>query len=193
MLTPTLASGADMLAKLERERWRAYGASHPTHKADHFYNFCITALAMKDHVLQAVGANEELRNRCYRHWSAIPELAAATEIANTAKHVVLRRGPTTQAVTPKAATLLIAYVDEAVNGGEIEEREIPTFEIVLSDGSALEMFSFTTRVVGYWQAFFDANGISRRDQNLGELHGLMEGDLSETEPLCTRRSTQNER
>jgi hypothetical protein len=183
MLTPTLTSCADMLAQLERERWRAHEARHPSHRADHLYNLCITALALKDHVLHALGATEALRSRCYELWNTVPELVAATEIANTTKHALLRRPPTTQAVAPATATLLVAYVDESVNGGEIEERDIPTFQIVLSDGRNLELFRFGTHIVGYWQAFFDANDIPRRHQDLDELYDLRHEDTTDKSPL----------
>ncbi len=53
MLTPTLGSPSDLLNKLDRELWRAFHHRHLSHKADHFYNFCVTALALKDHFFEA--------------------------------------------------------------------------------------------------------------------------------------------
>ncbi len=47
-LSPTLTTVADLYRKLERESRRTYGSTDPIANADHFFNFCVTASAMRD-------------------------------------------------------------------------------------------------------------------------------------------------
>lgn len=95
MLTPTLSSPSDLLNKLEREFWRALHHKHHLHKSDHFYNFCVTSNALKDYFFEwkkilPTNAGAEQKKSFYEVWNTVPELVAATEIANTMKHFVLR-------------------------------------------------------------------------------------------------------
>jgi hypothetical protein len=48
-LTARLDSPAALFRKLEREAYRAFHASTPLEKSDHFYNFCVTASSMRDY------------------------------------------------------------------------------------------------------------------------------------------------
>ena len=90
-LTPTLGSLSDLFGKLEREFRRAFHHRNFTHKADHLYNFCVTAHAMKDHFFEAKNVTAMSEKQSYnKTWNEFPELVAASEIANSAKHFVLR-------------------------------------------------------------------------------------------------------
>ncbi|MDR3099428.1 MAG: hypothetical protein LBV73_20455, partial [Paraburkholderia sp.] len=90
-LTPSLNSPEALYGKLERESYRAFHCRDPIHKADHFFNFCITAHAMRDYVLERLGKIQKDEQQPFiDEWNKCPLLVAAGEIANTAKHFQLR-------------------------------------------------------------------------------------------------------
>jgi hypothetical protein len=91
-----------MYRKLERESYRAFHAPTPLHKADHFYNFCVTAASMRDYTLEYLKKITPSQKRpYYAAWSGVPALIAAAEIANATKHFVLRDLATGQATSFK--------------------------------------------------------------------------------------------
>jgi len=55
-LTPNLASVEALLRKLEREVYRAYHHKDRIHKADQFFNFCITIALLSGLFGTVIGA-----------------------------------------------------------------------------------------------------------------------------------------
>ena len=51
-MNPVLDSVRALFGKLEREGYRCIHAKSAKHKADHFFNFCVTAHAMRDFFLE---------------------------------------------------------------------------------------------------------------------------------------------
>jgi len=49
------APGYALYRKLERELYRAYHQKDRIDKADHFFNFCVTAQAMRDYFFERTG------------------------------------------------------------------------------------------------------------------------------------------
>jgi hypothetical protein len=90
MLTPNLKEPSDLLNKLLREQHRAFHANHADHVADHLYNFCITALALRDHVFVALDYNADKKAAFHVRWRDDVVRIACSEIANTSKHAELR-------------------------------------------------------------------------------------------------------
>ena len=90
-LTPRLDSLEAMFRKLERELVRTFHHHNLTHKADHFYNFCITAHSVRDYFLERLGKITRAHRKPFNDtWSKNPVLVAVADIANTAKHFQLR-------------------------------------------------------------------------------------------------------
>ena len=94
---PTLKSIEDLFGKLEREAHRAWradkeiGVEQAISQTDHFYNFCVTAHAMKDYFFEAREIVEDADKQSYREeWNEDKILLAATKIANASKHFRLR-------------------------------------------------------------------------------------------------------
>jgi hypothetical protein len=95
--TARLTSPLALYRKLERESYRAFHAKTPLHKADHFFNFCVTAASMRDYTLEHLNkVTQAQRSPYYAAWAKIPMLVAAAEIANSSKHFVLRDTSTGQ-------------------------------------------------------------------------------------------------
>ena len=177
-LASTLASPAALFRKLEREAYRAYHAGRPAHKADHFFNFCVSAASMRDYCLEHLGkTTAKDKQPYYDTWGQVPSLVAASEIANSSKHFVLRDRRTgipsaikTRAVRMKKAQFVNIYShpDGRVVAFPATRTEV---SVTLSDGKILELFSFTEEVLQYWRSYITSLGIRLRRQPFALLAG----------------------
>ncbi len=159
-LAPTLLSIENLFEKLKREAYRACHAKRDFDKADHFYNFCITANAMRDYffVRMGMGDKKDKRRTLYiEKWKRNPFIAAAYDIANTAKHFNLTKPAETKEV--KQGHNL--FIDIVLYGEEIREEPTvgPDLFMTLEDGTKLELWRFTDAILDYWCGFLLNVGI----------------------------------
>ena len=63
VLNPSLRTPLDVLHKLEREMHRAFHHRNYVHKADHFYNFCITAHSLRMPFLRIYASRPTRRSK----------------------------------------------------------------------------------------------------------------------------------
>jgi hypothetical protein len=161
-LLPTISGPADLFEKLMREAERTIGGIDNTARADHFYNFCITALSLRDHMWEHVNAVEENTKDKYRNkWGMTDEVQAAYDIANTLKHFTLRhRGSNTRRiantrnVVTEQSNLSYHYVDRPP-----DRYKVDSFIIQLKTGESFEMWDFFEAVSQYWESVFAKEGI----------------------------------
>lgn len=168
-LAHTLKSPSDLYAKLEREGYRAFHCDHPMAKADHLYNFCITAHSLRDYFFHDRGIRSKAeKDRFHKLWNAVPELLAAAEIANTSKHFVLDRPNRTLATAPGRSKVVRYY---ELPGGRIVHRgeEMHDVEISLSDGTKMMMYEFTRSVIDCWFRHLTCHGIAVYRQSDDDL------------------------
>jgi hypothetical protein len=179
-LTPTIKSVSDLFRKLERECYRATHCRNAIHRGDHFLNFCITAHAMRDHLSEHLGiVGDEARSESYTgRWKERPELQAAADIANAAKHFVLRdprtrklRKPPTKSVRKSSNTYVDIYLRADGNAMELRRVEIPDYFVRTSDGHTYCMYSFMQAVVDFWKDELATNRMPTRRQPLRSLIG----------------------
>jgi hypothetical protein len=177
-LAPSLTSPAALYRKLERESYRAFHSRSRIHKADHFFNFCVTAHAMRDYLLEYLGKIERKDKQPYHElWNKIPPLAAARDIANSSKHFELRERTTGE--RKAVSTLAVrrrksSYVELFSNGrGEFQfvVVEAPDISVKLSDGTVLLLYEFTHEVLAHWRSCLSQHGIKVRRQSLSRLSG----------------------
>lgn len=179
MLTPTISSPTQVLHKLERELWRAFHHQNRTHKADHFYNFCITAQALRDHFFEAKNLHTSVARKPYHDtWSGVPELAAADEIANTTKHAALRerktqalKSPRTRAVRPSTSEVVTILQNAKGELKAVPNPHAPSITVVDESGRRFELYEFMDAVVKYWQSFLRGEGFRVRRQQGRTLYG----------------------
>ncbi len=171
-LTPTLKSVEDLFGKLEREAYRACHAEKEIHKVDHFYNFCVTAHAMKDYFFEHKEIEDKERYR--RKWNEDECLLAATEIANTSKHLMLRDQGTgepkevkTKTVEPTKSDFVDIYIGEDGLREEFVTRS--DLMIILENGGEFSLHEFTDHVRDYWATFLRFESIEVRQQTVSEL------------------------
>lgn len=179
-LTPTIGSLSDIFGKLERELRRAFQHRNLIHKADHLYNFCVTAHAMKDHFFEAKNIIVESEKQLYNKiWNGFPELVAASEIANSAKHFVLRESrfpkfpKKVQTKSVHKSTSGVVHVFVTSSGDcKIEiEPDAPDYTIELMDGRRQELYEFMDFTAKYWQTFLVEQKLPLAKQSVDELFG----------------------
>ena len=165
-LTPTLKSIEDLFGKLEREAHRAWradeeiGVEQAISQTDHFYNFCMTAHAMKDYFFEAIKVVEDADKQPYREkWNKDKILLAATEIANASKHFILRdrktgdlKGVKTNNVEPttrEAEVFQLTVSDEKI---AFQEKSVtkPDLIIELENGEKWDLWNFKAHIIDYW-------------------------------------------
>jgi len=165
-LTPTLNNPKDLYEKMVREGSRAVMTVNNTSRVDHFYNFCISALSLRDHVyeyLEITDPQEKLLLR--KKWGCSEVVQAAHDIANSAKHFILRdprtnieRKTNTKRVTIESANLTFTSIGA---GGRPVNQAVKVIDIVveLENGNSYDLFQFILGVCSYWEEIFPIEGI----------------------------------
>ena len=166
-LAPTIRTVNGIFAKLEREARRAWQSDNPIDTADHFFNFCITAAALRDYFFERKHILEYTAKKPYHDlWDATPVMLATREVANTTKHRVLRfsNGKRNNPRTRSAKLGSEAVVNVLMNSSEMRvvPGRTPSVSITLSTGRICEMWEFFDEVMEYWKTYLRANGIRVR-------------------------------
>ncbi len=149
------------------------------HKADHFYNFCITALGMKDHFFEWKGvASDAKRQPYYDAWNRIPELSSASEIANTTKHAVLRerksgvlRRSRTSRIRPSTSGVANVYIDGRGNVKIVNNPRAPSITVEFEGGRRFGLYEFMDSIVKYWHGYLLEQGVPLKRQQARTLYG----------------------
>ena len=176
-LAPTLNSIEALYRKLERELYRAYHCRDSIHKADHFFNFCVTAHSMRDYYLERVGNHNNNQQTLNDNWSKETLLIIVSDIANSAKHFTLRDRKThqpkatrTKKVKLEKSTFVGVYVNH--DGGVFTLPVIaPDIVITGKDNNRYDLYEFMSGVTNYWREFLLDNGIKIRRQSVTQLIG----------------------
>lgn len=178
-LAPTLSSIEALYRKLERELYRAYHHRNAVHKADHFFNFCVTAHSMRDYFFERLGKVERTDRQPFENeWSRVPLLVATADIANSAKHFILRcprtrtpRTPATKRVALRRSSFIDIYTNEH---GDFRTIRVvaPDVSIAVSDGQKYNLYAYMTGILRYWCAFLLRHEIRIRRQSIAQLRGI---------------------
>jgi len=177
-LTPTQSSLEALCRKLERELYRAFHQRNRIHKADHFFNFCVTAHSLRDYYLERIGKTKRSDRQPFdQQWSREPLLVAVADIANSAKHFTLRdrrthapRTPATKRVGLKTSQFVDLYVNADGETQAVRVRA-PDVSVTVAGGATYDLYTFMTGVLQYWRTFLSNNGIRVRRQSIGSLLG----------------------
>lgn len=171
-----LSSANALWRKAEREAYRALHAKSKQHKADHFFNFCVTAHSLRDFFFEQRNIPRgTVRDPYYAQWNAEPLLVAVEEIANLSKHFQLRdrknwqpRQLQTRRVVHKPGTAVDVYVSPT---GAITTIPRPSRDIVIttSDGARHWLWEFQIDILDYWRTFLRNNGIRVYRQSVKEM------------------------
>ena len=171
---------AALCRKAEREAYRALHARSRLGKADHFLNFCITAHSLRDYYLEFADVSPgPQRGPYHAQWDRDTMNVAVKEIANLAKHFVLRESrskvsPKTRrlAHTPSTVGDLFVRPDKNI---EIIPRPARNIFVTTEDGVTHELWTFQVDVLEYWRDYLRTNGVRVRRESLKNLLDLPAG------------------
>lgn len=173
---------AALYRKAEREAYRALHARSRVGKADHFLNFCITVHSLRDYYLEFADVPPgPLRGPFHAHWDGDAMNVAVKEIANLAKHFVLRESRSKRKVSPR--TRRLAHTPSTTgdvfvsSDGRIEVIPRPSrnIEVTTDDGVTHELWTFQVDVLEYWRNFLRAKGVRVRRESLKNFLDLPAG------------------
>ena len=180
-LAPTLRTIEELHWKAERELYRTWHARSAYHKADHFYNFCITAHALRDYYLLMLDPPllQADTQRQHEEWNRVEIIRAVKDIANSAKHWRLRSVAGTRGMRlgeDIAVDIYLSSADEVV----LEQVRMPGWIVEVGSGDEYDTLSFLQEVLDYWKQFLESKGIAVRHQSRSMFYGD-----DETESLGT--------
>lgn len=158
MVLAAFSSPKDMALKLFREAGRTWNAKTFEDMGDHLLNFSVTNSALRDWVMHHQGHAKG--SAAYESWrgGAKGYLGQCADIANVTKHFQLRKKTATLNEVEETRVALGPF--GAIEGSESSH---PSFEIVLSDGKAIDLLQFLFQICSAWESIFKA------DSSLGEL------------------------
>jgi len=164
-LAPTLQTIEHLFWKAEREIYRTWHARHAHHKADHLYNFCITAHAFRDYYFKlglGTSPTKADKQRLHEEWNQVPVLLAVRDIANSAKHWRLVRPSDARGMLLDTEGAVDVYMseDEMV----LDRVQMPGWFIEVSPDVRYDTWSFLTEVLDYWRGFLHSKDILIRSQ-----------------------------
>jgi hypothetical protein len=168
----TIRGPSDLLNKLIRTQHRAWHAQHSVHVADHLYDFCVTALALRDHVFVHQNLSEPEKKRFHNEWANDPNWAACRDIANAFKHLELRQGASVGALKHTRVEAVDIYQSTE---GTLQRRLVqrPDIEIVWpEDQRTITVLDLTSNIIKRWMTYFDEHGIALNQQDEAEFFGV---------------------
>lgn len=133
---------------------------------------------MRDYVFEYLNKlTDEDKRRYYAEWAQVEELVAAVEIGNSIKHFVLRdrrshepRKAKTQAVRMKKSQFADVYMNDA-REVKIVEAQRAEVHVTLSDGTVLDLYSFSSKILEFWKCYLVTMGVRVRRQPFARLSG----------------------
>lgn len=146
-LIPVFQAPRDIALKLFREAGRVWNARGLQSMGDHLFNFCVTNSSLRDWLLQSKGVKGD--KAFHDLWRARAEglFGECADIANAVKHLVVKK----TAVTTNTELLVAVGPDGAIAGSE---RTRDTFNIVLSNGNAIDLLMFIHKICMEWEEVF---------------------------------------
>ncbi|HCG8765178.1 TPA: hypothetical protein NKB14_004680 [Vibrio parahaemolyticus] len=148
----------DLLEKLAREGARAWKSTNIQDKADHFFNFCITSLSLRDWCIAYLALDGSEKASFYDMHAKNEWLNYCGSIANSSKHFRLTEGrkSSVNSVSSKVSQLVALGFDGQVIEGAETERV--SFDIQTPDGEPKDLMVVLFHCVSQWeQVFSDYN------------------------------------
>lgn len=177
-LTPSLDSVESLFRKAEREQYRAHHQRGAIHKADHFYNFCITVDSLRDYLLERLGKVTSKERRLVE--SELLEnslIVTVADVANTAKHFQLRarsgvtRNAKAKSVKHARTTMYDIFLDEHQDIVVKKRPSQATLHITNEDNSRYDLYVFMHDVLEFWTGELTRHGVTLRKQTVRQLRG----------------------
>jgi hypothetical protein len=141
----------DLALKLFREADRTWNAGDIQAMADHFFNFCITHVALRDWVMARLGVPPKDPGY-HKTWRAKADdlFGECADIANLSKHFTITKQ--TGATTAYREDLVALGPDGSLLKGSELQRD--SYLLVRPSGDQLDFLMLFFKVCSAWEAYF---------------------------------------
>jgi hypothetical protein len=161
---------ADLLNKLERERYRTFHSAADLQKeamCDHFFNFCVTAHALRDWFKKTPDfpIDLDIHKKC----NIYPELEACRDIANSNKHFNFEPKPKTKGAIIGVSKVVDVFENENGDLKVTEPRGSIEMFIEIEGEPIRESHEFMDKVIEIWRSILDEFSI-QFESIYGEQH-----------------------
>lgn len=160
-MIPTYGSPEDLLSKLFREARRTWLADQGINASDHFFNFCVTCLSLRDWVLKYLQLNNSDKDLYLKQWKANSYFSVCADIANDLKHFGLDRDRKTNIseVAEHQQELVALGMDGKVLEGFNTEKTC--FKIQLDNGKEFDLFQMLLFTCKGWEELFEKYSVPK--------------------------------
>lgn len=155
----------DMYDKLIREGKRCWFSRDPKGVADHFFNFCITSLSLRDWCIKFKGYDGPKRDEFYKAHSSDKWLDYCGSIANMSKHFSLceNRTSSVQSVVPTKTRIVGLNIDGSLYSGVDHEKD--SLIVITSDNDQKDLMDILYWTCESWCEMFDTFKVGDIDRN----------------------------
>ena len=139
----------DLVFKLLREGRRTWLTSDTQEKCDHFFNYCVTAHALRDWCIKYLQLSEADKNIFHAEMNTIKYFAECRDIANSSKHFGLDSKASSVSTAFPIESEFAAITGEQ-NSEQYENVKRMDISIALNDGSSIDLFGFLHHTANNW-------------------------------------------
>ncbi|EMC2462846.1 hypothetical protein NDJ29_12850 [Vibrio alginolyticus] len=160
----------DLYMKLIREGKRVWQANEIEDTADHFFNFCVTSLSLRDWCINSLKLDGKDKADFYNKHSQSKWLKYCGDIANSSKHFSLKkeRKSNVSGVNEKIETLVPMFMDGSYRHDLSIER--PSLEIINAEGSSENLMMVLFWTCTEWINIFKSYGLEvPPDSSIGDM------------------------
>jgi hypothetical protein len=152
----------DLIFKLLREGRRTWLTSDPQEKCDHFFNYCVTAHALRDWCIKYLELSDQDKNSFHTEMNSIKYFAECKDIANSSKHFGLDSKASSVATAFHTQSDFFVITGEQ-NSEQYEKVRRMDISILLADGSSVDLFGFLNHTAKNWIETLNRKGIPIND------------------------------
>lgn len=166
-MIPAYNKPVDIYGKLIREARRTWLAKNHIEVADHFFNFCVTCVSLRDWVIKYRRMNSTQKNNYQKEWRAIGYFGACADIANSSKHFGLDFGKN------PSVTDISAHMEKVVaigpNGSVVPGIECskPFLKITIDNKNEIDLLIILFNSCKDWERQIENLGIA--DKNMPNI------------------------
>ena len=156
----------DMLGKLVREGRRTSLSQDLKEKSDHFFNFCVTSVSIRDLCISFLGLIGSDKDNFYKEHSNNQWLNYCASIANSSKHLKLDTDKIEHITSVDGQASEHILIDSNGNPIKNSNSERLTFKIKTKDGDVFEPMLLLSKVVDSWEKIFEKYDMKISEENL---------------------------
>lgn len=161
-MIPAFNLPEDLLAKLYREGRRLWVSSNQEHASDHFFNFCVTCISLRDWTLKYLNLQGSYKDDFLKDWRNTSPFGVCADIANSSKHFGLDSGRKTDITSVQGYQETLVATDLNFKLIERVAFQKPFFKVYFDDGSEKELFTILVLSFKSWEELFEKYNIPKK-------------------------------